>query len=101
LRILHQTLGVVVSKYTVAGEHLTLTSGNCIGVRRALRPGDIVLGDHVTLGANAVVLGPVRIGDRVRVGAGAVVVRDAEAGSVLVGVPAAPLASRAGGSAFS
>jgi serine O-acetyltransferase len=88
LKILHASLGVVVSKYAVCGEHLTLTGGNCIGGRTALKSGDVWLGNHVSLGANAVVLGPVRLGDRCVIGAGAVVLKDAPADSVLVGVPA-------------
>lgn len=88
LKILHASLGVVVSKYAVCGEHLTLTGGNCIGGRTAMKSGDVWLGNHVSLGANAVVLVPVRIGDRCVVGAGAVVIADASADSVLVGMPA-------------
>src|SRR4051812_7913018 len=36
LRILHPGLGVVISGKTIAGEHLVLVGGNCIGGRRAL-----------------------------------------------------------------
>ena len=88
LLVLHPSLGIVVSAYAQCGRNLVLTGGNCIGVRKRLVRGDLVLGDDVTLGANSVVLGPVRIGDRCIIGAGAVVVSDAPAGSVLVGVPA-------------
>jgi serine O-acetyltransferase len=90
LRVLHPSLGVVVSAHTIAGEQLILTGGNCIGGRRPLRRGDLVLGNNVTLGANAVVLGPVRIGSRVVVGAGAVVIESCGDNTVLVGVPARP-----------
>jgi serine acetyltransferase len=85
LKILHGSLGIVVSGNAVIGKHLTLTGGNCIGEKG---PGEIVIGDHVTLGANAVILGPVHIGDHVKVGAGAVVIHDAADHSILVGVPA-------------
>lgn len=88
LKILHPELGIVINGNTVAGDHLTLTGGNCIGGRQRLEQGDIRLGDNVSLGANAVILGPVVIGDDVSVGAGAVVIHDAEDNSVLVGVPA-------------
>jgi serine O-acetyltransferase len=94
LIVLHPSLGVVVSLATVAGRNLVLTGGNCIGARRPVRHGDIVLGDGVSLGANAVVLGPVKIGNNVRIGAGAVVVRDAADNEILVGVPAAPIGAR-------
>jgi serine O-acetyltransferase len=88
LRILHGNLGIVVSGHAVIGQNLTLTGGNCIGERK---PGEIVVGDNVSLGANAVILGPIRIGSHVQIGAGAVVVKDAEDHSILVGVPAHPI----------
>ena len=88
LKILHGSLGIVVSGHAVIGEGLTLTGGNCIGERR---PGILMLVNNVTLGANAVVLGPVKIGDGAQIGAGAVVVNDAKNDAVLVGVPAHPI----------
>jgi serine O-acetyltransferase len=48
-----------------------------------------VLGDDVTLGAGAKVLGSIVIGDRVTVGANSVVVRDVPSDVVCAGVPAA------------
>jgi putative colanic acid biosynthesis acetyltransferase WcaB len=99
LKVLHPALGVVVSEFTVAGEHLTLTGGNCIGVRAHLKHGEIQIGDKVKLGANAVVLGPVRVGNRVRIGAGAVVVSDAESDAVMIGVPAVSVRDASGASA--
>ena len=76
LRVLHPSLGVVISGKTQAGKNLVLVGGNCIGGRRALKNGDLVIGDNVTLGANAVILGPVRIGNKVQIGVGAVVITD-------------------------
>ncbi len=83
LRVLHPTLGVVVSAKTVAGTNLILTGGNCIGARKALDPGAIRIGDDVVLGANATILGPIFVADRTKVGAGAVLVRDTEAEDVV------------------
>ena len=88
LLILHPGLGIVVSGYTIAGDYLTLTGGNCIGIRQSVNRGDLVIGDGVYLGANAVILGPVKIGDQVVIGAGAVVIHDAPDNAILVGVPA-------------
>ena len=45
------------------------------------------VGDRVTLGAGAKILGPVAVGSDSRVGANAVVVRAVPANSVVVGVP--------------
>lgn len=65
-----------------------MTGGNCIGIRQSVKRGDLVIGDRVNLGANAVILGPVKIGDQVVIGAGAVVIHDAPDNAILVGVPA-------------
>lgn len=46
------------------------------------------IGDHVWIGARAIVLKGVTIGDGAIVGAGAVVTRDVPAGAVVAGVPA-------------
>ena len=88
LRILHPTLGVVISGKTVAGKYLVLVGGNCIGGRRALDQGEIRLGDNVLLGANACVMGPLTIGDNARIGASALVVRDVPADAVMRAAPA-------------
>jgi serine acetyltransferase len=84
LRILHPTLGVVISGKTVAGKYLVLVGGNCIGGRKALDHGDIRIGDNVLIGANACVMGPLEVGDNARIGAGALVVADVAEGAVLL-----------------
>ncbi len=52
----------------------------------------VTIGDHVFIGANAVVTMGVGIGDHAVVGAGAVVTRDVPALTVVTGVPARPTA---------
>jgi len=47
-----------------------------------------VIGDNVTVGAGAIVIGNVHLGDHSFVGAGAVVTRDVLEGATVVGVPA-------------
>jgi serine O-acetyltransferase len=99
LLISHPALGIVISQHAVIGERAILTGGNCIGIRRVLRAGEaVVIGDDVNLGANAVVLGPVRIGNRARIGAGAVVVTDVPDDTAVAGVPASPSRSSFGAS---
>ncbi|MEU6641344.1 acyltransferase [Saccharomonospora sp. NPDC046836] len=51
----------------------------------------VTIGDHVFLGANAVVLMGVTIGDSAVIGAGAVVTRDVPPRTVVTGVPARPV----------
>jgi serine acetyltransferase len=90
LRVLHATFGLVVHGDAVVGRNCLLYGGNSIGVRKAIRRGELVLGDDVALGINACVLGPVRVGNRVTIGAGAMVVSDLPDDTVAVGVPARP-----------
>ncbi len=92
LQVWHPTLGVVVHGDAMVGNDCILYGGNSIGCRRGVRRGELVLGDNVTLGINACVLGPVQIGNRVTIGAGAVVVSSLADDAVAVGVPARPQA---------
>ncbi len=92
--ILHPSLGVVVSAYSVIGQNVMFTGGNCIGVRGANRRGPAIeLGDHVIMGVNAVILGPLRVGSRVTIGANSAVLHDIPDGVSVGGVPAHPLGS--------
>lgn len=88
LQLTHPTLGIVVNGDAIIGENCLFNGGNSIGVRREISLGELVLGDHVTLGINSCVLGPAHIGSRVIIGAGAVVVGDLPDGCVAKGVPA-------------
>ena len=94
LKVLHSSLGIVVSGHSTIGENLVLTGGNCIGGRESLKQGDVRLGNNISIGANAVVLGPVNIGSNVIIGAGAVVIRDAPDNVTLVGIPAKEVIAR-------
>jgi serine acetyltransferase len=87
LIILHPTLGVVVSGASVIGENLTLSGGNCIGGRKKLNTGEILIGDNVTLGINSIILGPVKIGSEVEISPGAVVTNDVDNEKVVVAIP--------------
>lgn len=46
------------------------------------------IGDHVTVGANVVIIGDITIGNQVQIGAGSVVVKDVPSHSVVAGNPA-------------
>jgi serine O-acetyltransferase len=94
-------MGVVIGETAVVGDDVMLYHGVTLG-GRSLNRGKRhpTLGDRVTVGAGAKVLGPVWIGDDAQIGANAVVVKDVPAGAVAVGiparirVPAAPVAER-------
>jgi sugar O-acyltransferase (sialic acid O-acetyltransferase NeuD family) len=58
--------------------------------------GGVILGDEVLVGTGAQVLQYLRIGAGATIGAGAVVVKDVEAHSTVVGIPAVPLKIRRG-----
>ena len=92
LKILHPGFGVLVSRRTRCGKGLELTGGNWIVIKDwPGGHGNIVIGDDVTLRANAILMGPVRVGDGCVIGAGAVVMNDCHAGSTMVGAPARPV----------
>ncbi len=74
------------------GENVTVFSGVTLGARdlgipfrASERP---VIGDNVTLGTGAKVLGGVTVGQGAVIGANAVVTQDVPAGALAVGVPA-------------
>ena len=80
----HNGVGVVISERAIIGDNVEVFQGVTIGERRGVP----VIEDNVSIGANAVLLGPITIGDGARIGAGAVVLEDVSAYSTAVGVPA-------------
>lgn len=86
LKIWHP--GIVVNSCARVGKNCTLHGQNCIG-NDGYSDDAPVMGDNVTLGAGASVIGAVRLADGITVGAGAVVVDSfLEPGITLGGVPA-------------
>jgi serine O-acetyltransferase len=78
----------VIHPSTVAGRNLTLEQGVTIGRSGAGVPH---IGHDVFIGTGARVIGGITIGDHVSVGAGAVVVKDVPPNCVVVGIPARPV----------
>lgn len=68
-----------------AGENLTVGAGAVIGKNNGKYP---VIGNNVSIGANATVIGNINIGDNVTVCAGSVVTKSLESNAVYGGNPA-------------
>ncbi|GGL36734.1 serine O-acetyltransferase [Phycicoccus endophyticus] len=84
-------MGVVIGATAVVGDDVMLYHGVTLGGRSMQRgvKRHPTLGDRVTVGAGARVLGDIEVGDDAQVGANSVVVKDVPAGAVATGVPAA------------
>jgi serine O-acetyltransferase len=86
-------LHVMIAKETRIGKRVFIAQGAWIGGRGG-HPGAPVIEDDVTIGARALVLGPVRVGRGATVGANAVVIHDVPPYTTVGGVPARPLSVR-------
>jgi len=86
--VLHSSPGIVISGKSVIGKNLTLVGGNIIGSRPRTLQNGLAIGDNCSLGANAVVLGPVTLGNNVQVGACALVIHNFGDDCAVVGNPA-------------
>jgi serine O-acetyltransferase len=86
--IIAHGVGLVVGGYTVIGEDCTLLQGVTLGEARFDELDYPRVGNRVTIGAGALVLGGVDVGDDATIAAGAVVVADVPAGAMAAGVPA-------------
>ena len=82
-------MGVVIGETAEIGDDVMIYHGVTLG-GRSLEHGKRhpTIGDRVTIGAGAKVLGPVRIGDDSAVGANAVVTHDVPPESIATGIPA-------------
>ena len=84
--------GVVIGETAVIGDRVTLYQGVTLGgtgFQRGKR--HPTLGDNVTVGSGAKLLGPIDVGDGAKVGANTVVVEDVPPGATVVGNPGHPV----------
>ncbi len=81
-------IGLVIGGRTVIGEDCTLLHGVTLGEARFTELDCPRLGNRVTVGAGAIVLGKIEVGDDAMIGAGSVVLADVPAGTTVAGVPA-------------
>ncbi|GAB3888578.1 serine O-acetyltransferase [Terrabacter terrigena] len=82
-------MGVVIGETAEVGDDVMLYHGVTLGGRSMEHvKRHPTVGNRVTIGAGARVLGPVLVGDDAQIGANSVVVKDVPMGSVATGVPA-------------
>jgi serine O-acetyltransferase len=84
--------GVVIGETAVIGNCVTLYQGVTLGgtgFQRGKR--HPTLGNNVTVGSGAKLLGPIAVGDGAKIGANTVVVEDVPAGATVVGNPGHPV----------
>ena len=80
--------GVVIGETAIIGDDVTLYQGVTLGgTGKDTGKRHPTIGNHVTIGAGAKVLGPITIGDHVKIGAGAVVLKDVPDHCTVVGNP--------------
>ena len=80
--------GVVIGETAVIGKYVTLYQGVTLGgTGKDTGKRHPTLGDGVTVGAGAKVLGPINIGNHVKVGAGSIVLKDVPDQCTVVGNP--------------
>jgi len=84
--------GVVIGETASIGSYVTLYQGVTLGgtgFQRGKR--HPTLGDNVTVGSGAKLLGPIAVGDGAKIGANTVVVEDVPPGATVVGNPGHPV----------
>lgn len=81
-------MGVVIGETSILGDNVTLFQGVTLGgTGKEKGKRHPTLGSNVVVGTGAKVLGNIVIGDNVAIGANAVVIKDAPSNSTVVGVP--------------
>ena len=81
-------LGTVIGETAIVGDDVTLYQGVTLGgTGKEKGKRHPTLGNKISIGSGAKLLGNITIGDNCRVGAGSVVLRNVPANSTIVGVP--------------
>ncbi len=86
--VLIHSLGVVINSKVQGGNNILIEHQVTIGAEKGQSPR---LGNDIFIGAGAKIIGPVQIGDHVRIGANAVVCKDVPDHCTAVGIPARPI----------
>jgi len=78
--------GVVIGETAEVGHHVVIFHGATLGgTGKDVGKRHPTIGNHVMIGANATILGPITIGDRAKIGANAIVVKDVPPDTTIVG----------------
>ena len=85
--IIYHAFGLVVHEKVIIGSNVVLRQCTTIGNRKN-NEGCPIIQDNVNIGANVVIIGPIKIGFNSIIGAGSVVLNDVEPNSVYAGNPA-------------
>lgn len=88
-------MGVVIGETTEIGENVTLYHDVTLGGRKLfdengnkLEKRHPTIGNNVTIGSGAQILGPITIGNNVKIGSNAIVIKDIPADCTVVNTPA-------------
>lgn len=79
---------IILHSNVKMGKNCSIGPGVIIGTKGQGNQGTPVIGNDVYFGTGSKILGPVLIGDHVKVGANTVVIKDVPVGATVVGVPA-------------
>jgi serine O-acetyltransferase len=86
--VIDHGMGVVIGATARIGDDCLLYHGVTLGAARITQgKRHPTVGNGVTIGCGAKILGPISLGDGCRIGANAVVLQDIPAGATVVGVP--------------
>ena len=88
--IIHHSVGIVIGHEVVIGSHCEIFQNVTIGSNRKEVKGRFmpIIGDNVSIGSGAVVVGAIRIGSNVVIGANSYVDKDIPDNMVVGGIPA-------------
>jgi serine O-acetyltransferase len=82
-------MGVVIGETAEIGDDVTIYQGATLGgTGKDKGKRHPTIGNNVTIGAGAKVLGPITVGDNTKIGAGAVVLKNLSPNITAVGIPA-------------
>jgi serine O-acetyltransferase len=81
-------MSAVIGETSIVGDDVTIYQGVTLGgTGKEKGKRHPTIGNHVTIGSGAKVLGNITVGDNCRIGAGSVVLRNVPSNSTIVGVP--------------